>query len=275
MSVDTREWSWTSLSTLLGCELHFDLQYNKRVKGRSNQTTYLVGRVVHNVIQGWARAAYSDSMVEEALRSALRTEASLLNRLDRASALGMANRATVAVDVTMRAYRELELPEHGAIIEERFKITSAPIRLQGAPDAYDPVTKSIIDLKTQQTGQAKVEQLHHYAWVEGLLGREVVEGIFIYPLQKRVIKRVPITQEDIDAWADKAQRTTERRDGKTPNPGEACTFCDFKQTVHCPATYIPATVSFGKPVSHAAGVRSPRATTSTRTEGPSGSGGQS
>lgn len=240
MPPEPDSWSWTRLSILDNCELSHDLQYNKKVKGKSgSQEIYLTGRVIHKVIHEWTKLGYpDDSAIEQLIRTELGQELALLGHIDKAKAMTYTNRVVLGTFAAAKLYRKLELKEHGAIIEERFSLSVPGFgRLNGAPDAYDPVTRSIVDLKTQRTGRGKKDQLLNYSWSEQLLGREVVEGIFVYPLQKVQIERYPISLADIEDWASRAKVIAEKKDGTLATEGNHCYFCPFNETRNCPVTW--------------------------------------
>jgi CRISPR/Cas system-associated exonuclease Cas4 (RecB family) len=240
--------SWTRLDVLNSCELRHNLEYVKRVKGKNTQDIYITGRVIHNCIQAWAGANYpDDSFIEERVRELISDELARVSQIDKATELQYAKRAVIGSLTAARLYRELELPEHGAIIEERFSIPVPGFgRNSGAPDAYDPITKTIVDLKTQRTGRAKRDQLLHYAWSERLLGREVIRGVFVYPLQTVQLQWYDIDDYDIDDWSERAKAIVSKKGGVVATAGAHCFFCPYFQTRSCEITFLKRSTSFHK-----------------------------
>ena len=236
--------SWTQLEMYDACPWRHHLHYVQKLRVPDDPRPFLVGRVVHDAVKDWAEAGFPAGVVARIVPAQFKRQFKGYSFKSRAKLKELFERSLAGALRVEHAYRLFKLPEHGVVIEERFSIPLAGGHtLQGGADAYDPVDRGLYDLKMYSgDGKGKPEQLRTYGMAMRAKGRPVDFGGFIYPLRpKDWWDRHAVTEADLDAQEAKINGIVDLiasgRSDPQPTPGDACRWCEYHRTAHCPATF--------------------------------------
>lgn len=209
------------------------------MQAKKPRIPFLTGAVVHDVIGDWAKAGYPLNHVGQSAAQHYRRQAYGLAFVNKAAYFKYLRRAISGAIIAERLYRMLHFQEHGAIVEERFKLPIGALgdNLIGAADVYDPETFTVFDLKLHiSTDVSEHDQLVTYALAEHLAGRKVEHAGIISPLKPNKVITEPISLTEIESFGEILTRALEQmKKGVTPNPvkGSYCFICSYKGTAHC------------------------------------------
>lgn len=234
--------SWSQLQCYLACPLQYQLRYVDRLRRPRDRRPFVVGSTVHTLVQAWASAGYPAEFFASAARPALEAQCAGLS-LSNASRLALLRQALEAAMVAARLYREQQFAGHGARIEQRFNVALEGLdghRIGGAVDVYDPVTRTIWDLKCSVgTASADVRQLWTYTLALRQLGQIVERVGFLYPLRASLVEVFAVDEAAVEEQRTRLgdlARTAIAAPEAVALPGPACYWCEFHRQSECPAT---------------------------------------
>lgn len=230
--------SWSKYLSLKSCPLQYSLIYEQEILMPKPKIPFLVGSVVHDAIKIWASRRYPIGFIEGLSISLFRNQARYMNLGHKGIYTKLLRRSINGAYIASRIYRLLQFPEHKAMIEERFKVPLPNDNLLvGIIDVYDPITKTIYDLKMHiKSNILDRDQILTYSLAKILQDRKVKQMGFILPFKLNKVKIEPITKNDIDTHYKKLLITLKNiKTGIKPIPtkGRHCFFCGFKKTQYC------------------------------------------
>jgi len=236
--------SWTKYSTKEECSLRYNLVYVRRIPERRSRLVFLVGSVVHDTIRSWAQSGYEVDFIQRKVVEEFKLQSVGINFKSKGTYIMYLQRAIKGALVAQEIYKQLQFKDHGAIVEFRFKAElfesgMESALLNGASDVYDPIRKSIYDMKLN-TSMDSVDrgQLLTYAVAFQCMGHEVERGAFIQPIRPNKLIKFEFTNDEIHNHKLLLQQSAaEMQQGVIPvaNIGcKACFFCGYKGSTHCP-----------------------------------------
>ena len=243
--------SWSKWKTFDECKLQYHLRYSQRVSRPKSRLTYLVGSVVHDVVHRWAQAGFPSGFIPSNIQESFNKYAAGITFVDPTKRAELFQKSVRGALLTENIYRRLFLPEHHAIIENKFDLPLVgDVKLTGSADVYDSTENgSVYDLKmyTSQFGGDK-RQLLVYALAMRLQGHPVARVGFITPFLKPMLRPEPVTDGEINEFSKTFMRGVGEMQGEyspEPTTGDHCFFCEYNRTPLCPATNIAATTVEG------------------------------
>lgn len=235
--------SWTRYLSYKNCKLQYCLRYVDHVKMPPPRSRVAVGSAVHDTIRDWAQAGYPRKFVESTLPRYLDGQLNGL-RLSAASRAEYLRKAMRGALVTEQIYRLLGIPDHKAIVEERYDLKfpeSDQLSMIGGPDVYDPATCTIYDLKLSTSKYDNdPEQLLTYSVAMNMQHRDVEYVAFVTPLLKSKLQRSEVTAMEIQDHRERLVASGLAMLAKiqsVPEVGNHCFMCEYYRTSRCRATY--------------------------------------
>ena len=237
--------SWSRFNCYSTCGLQYYLRYDKRIRMPQPRTPFLVGLAVHRAVEAWVNRRYPSNYIETEVGRTFAGLAEGLNvTTDKRNEY--LRRSVKGAMLAEHTYRALELEDHKARIEEWFNVKpkefAANHRLVGGFDIFDPVTKTVYDLKMHTSRNTSDErQLHTYAVALDAIGDKVERVGYITPLLRKKVTTKPIDYDTIRAHSSvMAQAAIGMHLGQydhEPNPDSHCFSCEFNKTRYCSVTY--------------------------------------
>lgn len=236
--------SWSKYECYKHCFRQYDLRYQKRLRKPKLRTPFLVGNIVHKLMQDWSQNGFKNGYVFRNLKRVFAQEAKGL-RISSRTLTTYAQRATKGAIQAERIYRQLGITKHQVDVEKRFDVAfpgraEEQHRIIGYTDAYDHDTKALYDLKMYSREETPdIEQLYTYAVTQEKQGLHVAKAAFILPLLRNPIRAFKVTPEHVSNQRDKLSDALDHMEvgvSPQPTPGFYCWFCEFRATEHCPET---------------------------------------
>ena len=233
--------SWTRYLSFKSCPLQYHLRYVQKHKRAKSRTTYLVGSIVHKMIHGWQKSGYDDGFISRNIAAVFNTESKGMKFASVDKRVGYLKKAVQGSLLTTSIYRALRFPDKQAVIEGAFNLPFGEGRLVGGLDVYDPEDKVVYDLKMySHEAVPDARQLLTYGVASILAGSDVLKVGFITPFLKHKIKTEAVTSEALGTHKEDMEKVLASMGrGVSPIPveGDHCTFCEYRRTLDCPATY--------------------------------------
>lgn len=237
--------SWSRYECYKHCFRQYHLRYQKHLRKPKLRAPFLVGNVVHKLMQDWSLGGFRNGYVFRNLRRVFIQESKGMVMTSKRLQT-YAQRATKGAITAEKIYRGLGFTKHDVTVEKPFDIAfpgraEEEHRIRGYTDVYDPETEAIYDLKmyTRQEDSPDPEQLYTYAVTQEKQGLHVAKAAFLLPLLKNPIRAFRVTPEHVSHQTEKLSEALDHMVAGVdpqPTPGFYCWFCEFRATDNCPET---------------------------------------